>query len=133
MSTQAIATYENTEGTETAYDEPTDGASLFRATVGRRFQGAFTGNSVAEVIICRSASDRMGYVATDRFVGHLDERAGSCVIQHGGPIDRGVLRSFGYIVPGSGTDNLRGLRGDVSISVTPEGQHTLTLNYDFEE
>jgi|RhiMetdeSRZDD1v2_1073273.scaffolds.fasta_scaffold778216_2 hypothetical protein len=132
MSTQAISTYENNEGTETAYDKPIQGAALFRATVTRRFQGDLSGESVAEVLICRAASDRIGYVATDRFTGRLGGRTGSCVIQHGGPIDRGVLQSFGYIVPGSGIDDLRGLRGQVRITVTPEGQHTLTLDYDFE-
>jgi hypothetical protein len=133
MGTQAIATYENTAGTETAYDEPADGASLFRATVGRRFQGALTGESAAEVLNCRSATDRIGYVATDRFTGRLGDRSGSFVFQHGGPIERGVLRSFGYVVPGSGTGDLRGLHGDITIAVTPSGEHTLTIDYDFEE
>ena len=133
MSTQATATYENIAGTETAYEEPIDSASLFRATVQRRFQGDMTGESTAEVLICRSTPERLGYVATDRFVGRLEDRSGSFVIQHGGPIDRGVLRSFGYIVPGSGTGDLRGLRGEATITVTPTGEHTLTLEYDFEE
>jgi hypothetical protein len=133
MSTQAIATYQNTAETETAYDEPADGSSLFRATVQRRFQGDLTGESVAEVLICRSAPDGIGYVATDRFTGRLGDRSGGFVFQHGGPIERGVLRSFGYVVPGSGTGDLRGLRGDATIAVTPAAEHTLTIDYDFEE
>jgi Protein of unknown function (DUF3224) len=44
-----------------------------------------------------------------------------------------VLRPFGYIVPGSGTGDLRGLRGEAGISVTAAGMHTLTLDYDFAE
>jgi hypothetical protein len=133
MKTQAVATYENAAGTETAYHEPVDGPSLFRASVQRRFQGTLTGESVAEVLICRAAPDRIGYVASDRFAGQLGERRGSFVFQHGGPIDRGALRSFGYVVPGSGTGELRGLRGEVTIAVTAAGEHTLTLDYDFEE
>jgi len=85
---------------------------------------------------CSSAErppDRIGYVASDRFAGQLGERRGSLVFQHGGPIDRGALQSFGYIVPGSGTGELRGLRGEVTIAVTAAGEHTLTLDYDFEE
>ena len=133
MSTKASATYENTAGTETAYDEPVGGSSLLRASVQRRFQGALMGESVAEVLICRAAADRIGYVASDRFEGQLGDRSGTFVFQHGGPIDRGVLQSFGYVVPGSGTGDLRGLRGQVTIAVTPGGQHTLTLDYEFEE
>jgi hypothetical protein len=133
MRTQASATYENIAETETAYDAPAESPSLSRGSVRRRFQGALTGESVAEVLICRSTPDRLGYVASDRFAGRLGERRGSFVFQHGGPIDRGALRSFGYVVPGSGTGELRGLRGEVTISVTPAGEHTLTLDYDFEQ
>jgi hypothetical protein len=74
MSTQASARYENIAGTETAYDEPANGPALYRASVKRRFQGALTGERFAEVLICRSASDGIGYVASDRFSGQLDER-----------------------------------------------------------
>jgi hypothetical protein len=132
MQTQAIATYENTAGDEHIYDEKPDGPALLRATVRREFHGELTGQSVAEVLICRSAPDRLGYVATDRFEGRLDDRTGSFVFQHGGPIDRGVLRSFGYVVPGSGTGELHELQGDVTITVTAAGGHTLTLDYNFE-
>jgi hypothetical protein len=132
MSIQATATYENIDGTETAYDEPTTGASLFRDSVRRRFQGDLIGESVAEVLICRSTSERLGYVATDRFTGQVSGRTGSFVFQHGGPIDHGALRSFGYVVPGSGTGELDGLVGEVRITVTTTGEHMLTLDYDFE-
>ncbi len=123
MSTRAISTFENISEKQAAYDEPADGPTLFRATIQRRFQGGLIGESTAELLICPSASDRIGYVATDRFVGRLDDHAGSFVFQHGGPIERGVLRPFGYIVPGSGTGDFRGLRGEVSIGVTPAGEH----------
>lgn len=132
MSAQATAIYENIEGTETAYDEPTIGAALLRASVRRRFQGDLSGESVAEVLICRATSERLGYVATDRFTGQLSGRTGSFVFQHGGPIDRGALRSFGYVVPGSGTDELQGLGGELRIMVSSTGEHSLTLDYEFE-
>jgi Protein of unknown function (DUF3224) len=48
-----------------------------------------------------------------------DERSGSLVFQHSGPIDRGALREFWYVVPGSGAGELRGLGGKVTIAVTP--------------
>jgi hypothetical protein len=55
------------------------------------------------------------------------------LFQHGGAIERGVLRPFGYVVPGSGTGDLRGLRGEAGISVTAAGMQILTLDYDFAE
>lgn len=116
MSTRAMATFENLAENQTPYDTPSEGPTLFHATIQRRFQG-----------------DQVGYVGADRFVGRLGEREGSFVFQHGGAIERGVLRPFGYIVPGSATGDLRRLRGEVSISVSAAGAHTLTLDYDFAE
>ena len=48
-------------------------------------------------------------------------------LQHGAAIDRGAMTPFGYIVPGSGTGDLKGIRGEVRI-----GTDTLTLTYEFE-
>jgi uncharacterized protein DUF3224 len=131
MSTRAVATFENLAEEQTPYDTPDEGPTLFRATIQRRFQGDLVGESVAALLICPSAPDQVGYVGADRFVGRMGEREGSFVFQHGGAIERGVLRPFGYIVPGSGTGDLRGLRGEASISVSAAGAHTLTLEYDF--
>ena len=131
MSTRAVATFENLAEEQTPYDTPDEGPTLFRATIQRRFQGDLVGESVAALLICPSAPDQVGYVGTDRCVGRLGEREGSFVFQHGGTIERGVLRPFGYIVPGSGTGDLRGLRGEASISISTAGAHTLTLEYDF--
>ena len=73
-----------------------------------------------------------GYVASERIVGRLGGRAGTFVLQHGALGGAGVdQRTFGHIVPGSGTGELVGLRGEAEITVTPEGGHTLTLEYDF--
>jgi Protein of unknown function (DUF3224) len=133
MSSRATATFENVSETQIPYDTPTEGPTLFRATLQRRFQGDLVGESVAELLMCPSAPDQVGYVGADRFVGRLGQREGSFVFQHGGAIERGVLRPFGYIVPGSGTGELRGLRGEARISVTADGAHTLTLDYDVDE
>src|SRR5215208_4109857 len=103
MNTRAVATFENLAEEQTAYDTAEQGPTLFRATLQRRFQGDLVGESVAALLICPCAPDQVGYVGADRFVGRLGEREGSFVFQHGGAIERGVLRPFGYIVPGSGT------------------------------
>jgi hypothetical protein len=93
-------------------------------------KGGLRGESAAEVLICRAAPDRIGYVASDRFEGRLGDRSGSFVFQHGGPIERGVLRSFGYVVPGSGTGDLRGLRGEVAIAVSPTPCASAGIHYN---
>lgn len=129
---RASGTYENDPADEVPFDDARDDASLKRATVRRRYSGDIEGTSVAHVTIFRATADRVGYVATDQFEGVVNGRRGRFVFQHGGSIDRGVLRPFGYIVPGSGTDALAGISGDVEIQFVPPATHTIALTYRLE-
>ena len=129
---EARSMYVNVSTDERPLGDGSGGATLSSGNVTRRFEGDLAGDSVAAVLIARGAPDRLGYVATDRFSGRLGTRQGTFVFQHGGPIDRGALTPFGYVVPGSGTGELSGLRGEVRIEFTPPATHTLTLRYDFE-
>jgi hypothetical protein len=131
MQFEVRSTYVNVSADEKLVDEST-GTALSSGTVKRHFEGGIVGDTVAAVLIARSRPDRLGYVATDSFTGRVGDRRGNFVFQHGGSIDRGALASFGYVVPGSGTDELSGLRGEVRIEFTPPSTHTLTLRYDFD-
>jgi hypothetical protein len=132
MTNEARATYVNVSADEAPIGEQTDGPSVSRGTVQRRFEGDLAGESTADVLIARGAPDRLGYVATDRFTGRVGDRTGSFLFQHGGTIDRGQLTPFGYVVPGSGTGELAGIRGTVKIEFIPPSTHALTLVYDFD-
>jgi len=129
---RAIGTYENDAADELPFDDAPDDASLKRATVRRHYKGDIVGSSIAHVSIYRATPDRLGYVAVDQFAGVLAGRKGGFAFQHGGSIDRGVLRPFGYIVPGSGTGELAGIAGDIEIAFVPPATHTITLTYRFE-
>ena len=69
-------------------------------------------------------------MGTDRFSGSVAGRRGTFVFQHGGVRQGGELRSFGFIVPGSGTGELAGIQGSATISVDAAGTHALELDYD---
>ena len=128
----AHGTYVNVSADEEPYDGSSEGIALSRGRVSRRFEGEIEGKSAAAVLIARGAADRLGYVATDRFTGRVGERSGSFVFQHGGPIDRGALTPFGYVVPGTVTGELAGLTGEIRIEFVPPATHSLTLRYAFE-
>lgn len=132
MAIEASGTYVNTESEETPLGAQGMDASIARGSVRREFAGDIIGVSVAEVMIARGAPDRLGYVATDRFTGHISGRAGTFVFQHGGTIDRGTLTSFGYVVPGTGTGELEGLTGEVRIQFIPPATHAITLAYGLD-
>jgi len=133
MTTRATATFEIIAWDETPYEEPADGPRLGRVAVRKVFRGDVEAESTAELLTSQSADGGAGYVASERVVGRVGDRAGSFVLQHGGLHDGGVpLRQFGHVVPGSGTGELRGLRGDAVFQHDEHGA-TFTLDYDFAE
>src|ERR1041385_8399698 len=104
---RATASFKNTSHDQAAHGEPGDGPPLSRINLAREFTGDLVGKSTAELLACTSGPDRFGYVGVDRFTGRLKGRSGSFVFQHGGMHDKGTLRPFGYVVAGSGTDELK--------------------------
>ena len=67
-----------------------------------------------------------GYVAIDQVTGTLEGRKGSFILQHSGSMKRGVPSLSVLVVPDSGTGELAGLTGTLSINIV-EGKHF----YDF--
>lgn len=124
MPQTITANFEIAGWDETVYEEPAEGPPLARATVRKRFSGPLEGTSVAEVLL----AGRSGYLASERVDGALDGRRGTFVIQHGGVGDETDQHAFGHIVPGSGTGELRGLRGEAAYAHDDSGAR-LTLTY----
>jgi hypothetical protein len=124
MPQTITANFEIAGWDETVYEEPAEGPPLARATVRKRFSGPLEGTSVAEVLL----AGRSGYLASERVDGALDGRRGTFVIQHGGVGDETDQHAFGHIVPGSGTGELRGLRGEAAYAHDDSGPR-LTLTY----
>jgi hypothetical protein len=136
MSHRASATFTVTSWDAVPYDEPDGAPQLSCASVRKVFSGDLEGDSTAEVLMCMADparyQDGAGYLASERFTGRVGERTGTFVIQHGGLSGPGVdERTFGNVVPGSGTGDLAGLAGTVEIGRDADGKHTLALAYDF--
>ena len=67
-----------------------------------------------------------GYVAIDQITGSLGGRKGSFVLQHSGSMKRGAPTLSVMVVPDSGTGDLEGITGTLSINIV-DGKHF----YDF--
>jgi hypothetical protein len=132
MSTHAKATFEITAWDETTYAEPADGPKLARATVKKIFRGDIEGQSTAELLMSQAQDGSAGYVAIERVTASLGGRSGGFDVQHcaaqGGPNPRAIW----FVVPGSGTGELRGLTGQVTYQHDESGA-IFTLDYDFVE
>jgi len=121
------ATFEITGWDETVYDAPDEGPPMARATVRKRFSGPLEGTSSAELLTAKGDGGA-GYLASERVEASLEGRRGTFVMQHGGIGDETEQRAFGSIVPGSGTGELEGLRGDATFAHDDAGAR-LTLSY----
>jgi hypothetical protein len=128
MTTQAKGTFE----TKTTPHEPYDtaeGATLGRMTVVKRFAGSLVGDGHVVMIAARSpVPSSAGYVAIERVTGVLDGLRGTFVLQHSGTMNRGASSLTISVVPDTGTDELVGLAGTMTIDVVG-GQHFYTFDY----
>ena len=132
MSTRVQADFKILSWEQSAYDEAQEGAKLSRVDIKRSFQGEIEAQSTAVLLMCDAGNGSAGYVASERVVGCIGQRAGSFVIQHGGALTAGhAAESFGYIVPASGTGELQGLRGHCTWR-HDEHEATFTLEYELE-
>ena len=73
-----------------------------------------------------------GYVAMERVTGTLHGRSGSFVLQHSGTMTRGAPQMSVTVVPDSGTGQLAGLAGQMTIKIT-DGKHFYEFEYTLPE
>ena len=72
------------------------------------------------------------YVGFERFLGRVGGESGSFVLHHSASMARKAQTASWSVVPDSATGELLGLQGTVEISVGSDGEHSFTLEYDFE-
>ncbi|MGH8436576.1 MAG: DUF3224 domain-containing protein [Pseudomonas sp.] len=70
------------------------------------------------------------FVGIERVVGNVAVKTGSFVLQRTGIFENGVAEESYVVTPGSGTGELRSLRGEGTSAVGHGTEHPLTLNYE---
>jgi hypothetical protein len=71
-----------------------------------------------------------GYVAIERVEGALHGKRGSFYLQHTGVMDRGAPSLTIRVIPDTGTGDLEGLSGEMTITIAPGGAHSYEFTYD---
>ena len=105
-----------------------EGSTLGRMTIAKRFHGDLGGTSEGEMLTAGTdVKNSAGYVAIERITGTLQGHTGSFVFQHSGTLTRGAPTQSITVVPDSGTGQLAGITGKMTITIA-EGKHS----YDFE-
>ncbi len=132
MSTHAEGTIEMKSWEERPYAETEGTPKLARANGSDLYHGEIEGEATFEYLMMYHDDGAASYVGLERVVGRLGERQGSFVLQLSGRFENGVVKATWSVVSGSGTDELRGLRGEGGLT-WQDVQHTaITLDYDFE-
>ncbi len=125
---QATGTFE----VKTIPQPPEDsagGTAIGRLLLDKRFHGELDATSVGTMLGARTpVQGSAGYVAQEVVTGTLNGRAGSFVLQHYGVMTKGELEQIVTVVPDSGTDQLTGLSGKMTI-IVENGAHTYRLDY----
>jgi hypothetical protein len=123
----AIGTFEVKLAPQTPYN--TDDPSLGRLSIDKRFRGDLEGTSKGEMLSAAGdVKGSAGYVAIERVTGTLAGRSGSFSLQHSGTMHRGAPSLSVTVVPDSGSGELAGLAGAMTIDVT-DGKHGYTFDY----
>jgi Protein of unknown function (DUF3224) len=101
-----------------------------RMQLDKTFSGDLTGTSQGEMLAFgTSVPDSAGYVALEKVTGTLSGRSGSFALQHFGVMNRGAPSLTIQVVPDSGTDDLEGLSGKMTIDRS-DGVHKYVLEYE---
>ena len=106
-----------------------DGTSLGRLTLDKQFQGDLQGSGKGEMLTAMTAvKESAGYVAIERVTGTLNGRSGGFILQHNGTMTRGQQQLIISVVPDSGTGQLAGIAGTMTIKIEG-GKHFYALDY----
>jgi len=114
-------------------DEPydtVDGIAYARTRIDKSFHGDLEATSHVEMLSVRGEGDGAGYVALETVRGTLQGRTGTFAILHAGTMTEEGIWARWPISPGSGTGELEGIRGEVTIEIAPDGAHTMHLDYE---
>ncbi|GGI85944.1 hypothetical protein GCM10007973_23170 [Polymorphobacter multimanifer] len=109
-----------------------EGLTQGRIAVTKDFSGSLVGKGSGTMLSgITPEQGSAAYVLIERVEGTLDGRAGSFALAHLGLMDKGAPDLRVAIVPGSGTGDLAGIRGAMTLDVGG-GRHDYILRYSLE-
>ena len=105
------------------------GSSLARMSLDKQFSGDLQATGAGEMLTARSdVPTSAAYVAIERVAGSLHGRTGSFVLVHRGVMTQEAQDLHISVVPDTGTGELEGLSGNLSIRIEG-GQHHYEFTY----
>ncbi len=132
MKRSANAKFTINSWDEKPYSGGPDLPKLTRAAVTKTFTGDIEGEGQVEYLMMYRNDGSATFVGLERVVGQVAGRAGSFVLQRTGRFEDGVAKESYSVIPGSGTGQLHGLRGEGTSAVGHGTEYPVTLHYELD-
>jgi hypothetical protein len=131
-TTKAIAKITVATYKPVPYEEPAAGPALSRIHVEESFSGDIEGDGVVEFLQASRPDGTASFVGIERVTGTIAGRSGTFLLQDSGTVEGGIVSGDWFVVPGSGTEGLAGLRGTGGFRANLGENADITLDYYFE-
>jgi hypothetical protein len=115
---------------EKPYSEGKDQPKLTRASVARTYTGDIEGEAQVEYLMMYRSDGSAAFVGLERFTGRIGGKTGTFVLQRTGVFESALAKESYFVIPGSATGELQGLRGEGSTAVGHGMEHPLSLSYE---
>jgi hypothetical protein len=116
----------------TAYDETSEGPSLTRIHVEEGFSGDISGTGVVEFLQAARPDGSASFVGIERVTGTVGGRDGTFLLQDAGTVQDNIVSGDWFVIPGSGTGGLAGLRGEGGFTANLGEGAKVHLDYWFQ-
>ncbi|NUP06782.1 MAG: DUF3224 domain-containing protein [Polyangiaceae bacterium] len=129
---RAKGTVKTTSWDPKPYDELKDGPTLVEIHVTETFTGDIEGEGTVRFLQTLKKDGSASFVGVERIAGTLAGKRGTFVLQDEGTLVGTKVKGTWSVVPGSGTGELVGLRGEGGFEAEL-GQHaSVWLDYRFD-
>ncbi len=114
----------------TPQDDKSEDPLLGRMSLDKQYHGDLEATGKGQMLTAGSAVKGSGaYVAIEKVSGSLQGRTGSFVLQHTGTMTQNTPQLTITVVPDSGTGQLAGIAGKMTIVIATGGKHSYDLEY----
>src|ERR1700676_5450215 len=125
----ANGTFDVKVNVQKADNKEEESAKIGRMSLDKKFHGDLEATSAGEMLsMGTEVKGSAGYVAMERGNGTLYGRMGTFALQHSGTMTRGEPQLSVTVVPDSGTGQLAGIAGKMTIKLA-DGKYFYEFEY----
>ncbi len=114
------------------FDDVSGAPALVEVRLTEAFTGDISGEGVGRAIQAAREDGSTSFVGIERVRGSIGKRDGTFLLQVSGTVVRKEMHAEWFVLPGSGTGKLAGLRGDGGFKAEVGHHGSVWLDYFFE-